>query len=151
MGWPAVLHRIQQGEDERTEFKRWSHSLERVGEAICAFANSTGGLLVLGVGNRGEIEGVAGEPDQVQEKLSDFLKTGLSAPVMVRLGRHTLPEGVVHWLEVQRMRGPVPLSYRGRVFVRRGRGNDQPSDTEFHNAQVFAGREDLRVVESHES
>jgi ATP-dependent DNA helicase RecG len=46
------------------------------------------------------------------------------------LGSHRDPNGWVHWIEVAAMRGPEPLQYQGRVYVRRGRANDQPSTSE---------------------
>jgi len=40
MEWPEIQRRIEQGEDERTELKLWAGFPKRVGEAICALANS---------------------------------------------------------------------------------------------------------------
>jgi len=59
--WTEILERIERGEDEYTEFKRWQGFPKKVSEAICAFANSDGGLLVLGVDDSGKILGVDGD------------------------------------------------------------------------------------------
>ena len=133
MEWPEVQQRIQQGEDEHTELKLWAGFPKRVGEAICALANSDGGLLALGVGDDGEIVGVNEDPDEVQEKLTSFLQTGLrglSSPVPARLGRHALDSTWVHWVEVRRYRGPEPLRFGSRFYVRRGRASVDPSPAE---------------------
>ena len=49
MNWLDILERINQGEDDHTEFKRGLGNLKPVGRAIAAFANTDGGVVVLGV------------------------------------------------------------------------------------------------------
>lgn len=131
MEWAEVKGRIEAGEDERTELGRLRSFNEKDWqEAVCAFANTEGGLVVLGVTNDGAIDGVPMHPEEVQERLSQALQTALSAPVQARLGRHLDARGWVHWIEVARVRGPEPLRCRGRVLVRRGRASVDPSATE---------------------
>ena len=48
MEWGDVNRRIESGEDERTEFKR-SFDPEKSARALCAFSNTEGGVLILGV------------------------------------------------------------------------------------------------------
>ena len=130
MEWLDVLRRIETGEDERTEFKRGLGDLSAVGKAICAFANTEGGVLILGVTDAQQIVGVRESPERVQERLASFLQTGCSTPANARVGRHRDPIGWVHWLEVPSQRGFEPLLFGGRVWVRRGRSSVQPSPTE---------------------
>ena len=130
MTWPQVLERIERGEDEHTEFKRWQAFPGRVAEAMCALANSDGGLLVLGVDDSGEILGVDADADDVQERLTNSLHTALNAPVQAALGRHNADGRWVHWLAIRRYRGPEPLRRGSRIYVRRGRSSVQPSPAE---------------------
>ena len=58
MEWTHVLARIGAGEDRHTEFKRALGDLSAVGRAACAFANTEGGLIVLGVDDATEVTGV---------------------------------------------------------------------------------------------
>ena len=98
--WLEILERIEAGEDHRTEFKRGASDLQPIGRAICAFANTEGGVLVLGVDDTGMIAGVAEDAKRIQERLTSFLQSGCSAPVSARLGHHRDRNGWVHWIEV---------------------------------------------------
>lgn len=133
MEWTEVLNRIAAGEDERTEFKNHFKDHSAVGKAICAFANTNGGLVLLGISDAQKIIGVAENSEKVQERLTSFLQSGCSSPVSARLGRHEDPNGWVHWLEVPRQRGFEPMRYDGRVWVRRGRSSVEPSPTELQD------------------
>ncbi len=130
MEWLDVLRRIETGEDRHTEFKRGLGDLSAVGKAMCAFANTEGGVIVLGVADAREIVGVKEDAEKVEERLTAFLHTGCSSPVSARTGRHRDPHGRVHWVEVPRQRGFEPLRYDGRVWIRRERSSVEPSPTE---------------------
>ena len=129
MEWLDILQRIELDEGRYTEFKR-GLDLSQVGRAICAFANSEGGVIILGVSPSREIVGVKEESEKVQERLTAFLQTGCSAPVAAQSGRHEDPMGCVHWIEVPRQRGFEPLRYDGWVWVRRERSSVEPSPSE---------------------
>ena len=133
MNWMDILERINQGEDDHTEFKRGLGDLKPVGRAIAAFANTDGGVVVLGVDDAQTIVGVKEDEEAVSERLTSLLHPGLSAPVQARLGRHRDPEGWVHWIEIPRQRGFEPLRRDGRVFVRRGRASVEPSPAELQD------------------
>ena len=130
MEWLDILMRIESGEGRRTEFKRGLGDLSAVGKAICAFANSEGGVIVLGIDDSRAIVGVREDAERVKERLTSFLQTGCSAPVSARIGSHEDPGGWVHWLEVPSQRGFEPMRYDGRVWVRRERSSVEPSPTE---------------------
>ena len=131
MDWIDVLQRIQVGEDAQTELGRFrSFGDKDWQEAVCAFANTEGGLVILGVTDDRAIDGVPMDPQEVQERLSNALHNTFNAPIQARLGYHQDPSGWVHWIEVARVRGPEPLRHKGRVLVRGNRGNREPSATE---------------------
>ncbi len=129
MDWPDVLQRIQAGESRQIEFKR-ALEFRQIGRALVAFANTEGGVLVLGVDDAGVIVGVPGDPAAVQERLTNFLQNGCNAPVRATCGWRETPCGCVHWLDVPRQRGFEPLRYDGRAWVRRGRSSVEPSPME---------------------
>lgn len=130
MEWLDILDRIEAGESAQTEFKSGSVDRSAVGRAVCAFANTQGGVVILGVNDAQEIVGVSEDAESVQERLTSFLQNGCSSPVSGRAGRHEGPNGWVHWLEIPRQRGFEPLRHNGRVWVRRERSSVEPSPTE---------------------
>ena len=130
MEWLDVLRCIEAGESRKVELKRGLSDLSAIGKAICAFANTQGGVVVLGVSDSQEIVGVRENPTKVQERLTSFLQTGCSHPATARLGFHEAPSGRVHWVEVPHQRGFEPMRYGGRVWVRRARSSVEPSPSE---------------------
>ena len=49
MEWTDVLTRIEDAESGQTEFKSELGNLRAIGRAICAFANTEGGVIIVGV------------------------------------------------------------------------------------------------------
>ena len=139
MEWLEILQRIEDGESWRTEFKRGLGDLTAIGPAICAFANTQGGVIILGVSDTREIIGVKEDTERVQERLTSFLQSGCSSPVSARTGHHQDPSGWVHWIEIPRQRGFEPMSYSGRVYVRRARSSVQPSSSELQDIYNIFG------------
>ncbi len=60
--------RIAQGEGKTLEFKRGLPRDEKTARSLAAFANTRGGLLLIGVGDRGELFG-APRPHETMEQL----------------------------------------------------------------------------------
>lgn len=139
MEWLEILDRIRNGEDAHTEFKQGLGNGRAVRRALGAFANTDGGLLILGVDDAGTIVGVRENPESVSERLTDYLQTGLNTPVQGRLDRFEDPLGWVHWIEVPRQRGFEPLRADGRVWVRRGRSTVEPSASELQDLYNLFG------------
>ena len=130
MDWHGILNRIESGEGQKTECTRGLGDGAKVRKALCAFANTEGGVLILGVADDRRIVGVREDAEAVQERLTDFLSTGCSSPVSAKTGRHKDANGWVHWVEVPRQRGFEPLRCEGRVWIRRARSTTEPSATE---------------------
>lgn len=138
MDWLDTLAKIEGGEGDHTEFKS-RLDLPAVGKAICAFANTGGGVVILGVTDARQIVGIDRDHESVQEKLTSFLHSCCGSPVSAVLGEHEDPNGWVHWIQVPRQRGLEPLRYDGRVWVRRGRGSVEPSPAELQELYNMFG------------
>jgi predicted HTH transcriptional regulator len=59
---------MSRGEGMRLEFKRILPREERAARTLCAFANTRGGLLLVGITDRGRVHGVH-HPEEVRETL----------------------------------------------------------------------------------
>lgn len=130
MEWLEVSRSIAAGESYTVEFKRELGNLRQVGGAICALANSDGGVVIMGVRDDGEILGVPGDPLAAQERLLTLLQTGCSAPVFGQLGMHQVSGRTVHWVDVRRQRRYEPFRHGGRFWIRRDRSTVTPSASE---------------------
>jgi ATP-dependent DNA helicase RecG len=56
-----LLELIEKGEDSQTQFKERFESIDVLAAEICAFSNSNGGNIIVGVSDDGEITGLAKE------------------------------------------------------------------------------------------
>ncbi len=82
---PADLAaRIAQGEGKTLEFKRGLPRDEKVARSLAAFANTRGGLLLIGVGDRGELFG-APQPRETLERLRQIAAQVLEPALSVEL------------------------------------------------------------------
>lgn len=66
---------ISSGENEDIEFKESFHSAQEIAKVICAFANTNGGIILLGVKNNKSVVGLKENLDKVQQKLSAAIQT----------------------------------------------------------------------------
>jgi hypothetical protein len=90
----AVRELLERSEGRDLEFKRGLPRGEKIARTLCAFANTRGGVLLVGVDDRGRVLGagkareVAGELDRVAAELLD-------PPLRVEIGIARLGEGPV--------------------------------------------------------
>jgi len=54
----SIAELIRKGEGETIEFKRSLAELREIVETICAFSNTRGGIVLVGVNDKGEVVGV---------------------------------------------------------------------------------------------
>lgn len=97
-----LARRIAEGEGKTLEFKRGLPGAPKVARTLAAFANTRGGLLLIGVGDRGELVG-APRPRETLASLrqvaSEWVEPALE-----------LQAGVVELAGVRLVWGSVPLS-----------------------------------------
>lgn len=119
-----LLHAGVSGESERIERTESESSVEKFGEATCAFANDLAdsglpGHLFIGITDRGAISGVR-NVHAVEQILGSLRSDGLILPPPVMSVRRLAAGGAtVVVAEVQPSDRP-PVRFKGRSFVRAG-------------------------------
>jgi predicted HTH transcriptional regulator len=61
-----LLRLVERGEDVQTEFKRLVHSPEKIAKSMVAFANTSGGVILVGVDDDRRIVGVQSEKEIIE-------------------------------------------------------------------------------------
>ena len=113
MNRKVLLELIQQGESETLEFKRiWKPEYLKT---LCAFANMSGGILLVGINDDAEIIGV--------ENVNTFLETlpkqisdniGITASVIL------LKYNDLDIIQIEIHKSYAPISYHGKFYSRSG-------------------------------
>lgn len=94
-----LLRSIAAGEGKNLEFKRGLPGDAKVARTLCAFANTRGGLLLIGVGDRGEIVG-APRPRETMERLRAVGLERVEPELSVQVGAVLLRAQRVVWCSV---------------------------------------------------
>ena len=127
---------IAGGENERVEMTRAFDKADKIGQAVCAFANDfpdsgEAGILLLGVDNDGTIAGRRIE-DQQLASLGGLKSDGnLFPPPSMSVEKMTFPEGDVVVLTVFPSKYP-PIRYNGQVWIRIGPRKALASEEDIH-------------------
>ena len=114
---------IATGENEQTAFMKERPRLEEVAETLAAFANRSGGTVLLGIQGRArpKVEGLT-EPDAVEELVLDAALT-CTPPMLLPLPRRVMYEGQqVLWVEVPAGL-PHVYSVHGKYLMRENAAN----------------------------
>lgn len=113
---------IEEGENESVEFKRCGNNPEKdLFETICAFANTFGGCILLGVEDDGTIKGIG--PAKVLPITRNILNVvnnpnAFDVPVSMEFDHIGIDGRQVVKIDIPN--SPQMHSYKGKVFERRG-------------------------------
>lgn len=94
-----IAERIAEREGKALEFKRGLPGDTKVARTLCAFANTRGGLLLVGVGDRGELVGAPRPPETVA-RLRAVARERLEPPLDVLAGLVELEGRRIAWCSV---------------------------------------------------
>ncbi|MBI4147951.1 putative DNA binding domain-containing protein [Candidatus Woesearchaeota archaeon] len=112
-----VLEIVKAGETQTTEFKRTAS--KDVGKTICAFANTSGGLLLIGAEDNGAIIGVPSQKlDEIQQHIYHSQQECNPPPVCSILPVNT-ENGKVLVVKVPKI-GSGVCYYKNEIYVRVG-------------------------------
>jgi ATP-dependent DNA helicase RecG len=124
MNRPILADLIALGEGFTTEFK---HALPSdLGREICAFANASGGVILIGVDDAGTVIGVQ-DHNRLKSQVQSVARSA-DPPVAVAVDS----EGDVLRVTVPEQHGK-PYSFRGRFFIREGATCQQLSRDEIRD------------------
>ncbi len=121
MNQVGLSNLVALGEGFTTEFKRAGTSA--LGREICAFANATGGTILLGVADDGEVCGVANHNRLKSEVLS--IARSAAPPIAVEIES----AGKVLCVRVPAQQSK-PYSFGGKFYIREGSSSQQMSREE---------------------
>lgn len=109
------------GEGFTTEFKRSGTS--NLGREICAFANATGGVILIGVTDAGEIVGVK-DHNRLKSEVQAVARSA-EPPIAVEI--ESVDEVLVVTVPAQHSK---PYSFGGKFFIREGASSQQMTRSE---------------------
>ncbi|MGH9472039.1 MAG: ATP-binding protein [Terriglobales bacterium] len=110
---------VAQGESDELEFKKSTAQLPRAGETLCAFANTRGGRVLVGIGDKGRIEGQVISDGTLQE-IATVLRR-FEPPLQVGIERVPAADGrEVLALSAEAAPDLLPCVYDGRAYQRIG-------------------------------
>jgi len=119
----GLLEMIKKGEGETLEFKEGFGEEREILETICAFSNSRGGRILIGVDDRGRIKGVALGKNTLQNFLNK-VKSSIE-PVLLPQVEQVEVEGKTVVI-VQVAEGMnKPYFFKGVAFKRVGKSNQR--------------------------
>lgn len=94
-----IVNLIAKGEGKNVEFKRGLPRDEKTARSLCAFANTRGGLLLIGVGDRGETVG-APHPRATAKRVLEIAAGRVDPPLVVRVGCVEIESKPIVWCSV---------------------------------------------------
>jgi hypothetical protein len=134
-----VRRRIAGGEGKELEFKRGLPRDAKTARTLCAFANTRGGLLLVGVGDRGELLG-APRPREVLQRLRAIALEHVEPPVPLEAGSLALDGVRLVWASVplspRRPHACTDEEGRAAVVVRAGSSNRVATGATLRGIQV---------------
>lgn len=103
---------IKQPESEKLDFKRNLSSLDGVVKDICAFANTSGGMVVIGIDDDGSVVGLD-DPQQDEERLMSAVSDRLEPRPTVQVRRATIDGKPLLLASLAFQAGPVHVKAKG--------------------------------------
>lgn len=96
-------------------------------EWICGFANTTGGVLYIGVDDNGKVVGLGNAAQSLLDKLPGKIKDSLGILTEVKLEK----ENDLAYISIKIDKYPIPISYHGKFYLRSGRSNHEATSSEY--------------------
>ncbi|HEU24284.1 MAG TPA: winged helix-turn-helix transcriptional regulator [Mesoaciditoga lauensis] len=112
-----IINILATGENEKVEFKE--KVSERTIESLCAFANTFGGTMIIGVSDKGKIKGVIDAKDQIR-KISDYANS-VVPPIAIEISEFKIEKLTIIIVKVRKSN--AFHSFKNIVYMRVGNNN----------------------------
>lgn len=109
----------KQDESQELERKEFFPGREKAARTICAFANTNGGALILGIKKGGKIIGVSGDIDELQRKIS-AASQDIKSPPLISQEVHKIEDKNVLFIIVHKANDGNFHTFQGTIYVRIG-------------------------------
>ncbi|MFH1317011.1 MAG: RNA-binding domain-containing protein [Candidatus Woesearchaeota archaeon] len=119
MNKKEILKLLEQPESHNLELKETLHSEQKISQTICSFANTDGGILIIGVDNKRSIVGFKEDPDQTQQRLSACNQSISPAP-LINIELHYFDKNPVILVIIHKADTTNFHTYKGIIYVRIG-------------------------------
>ena len=114
-----LLEKIYLGEDSTIEFKRELPERKELSDEMAAFANASGGVILIGVGDNGEIVGIDRESlDRAEKTVVEICQDSIAPPVHIVTEKRRIDEKNV--IKVDVSRSPFVHRSANGYFIRQG-------------------------------
>lgn len=110
---------ISQGENQEVEFKESFHSNQEASKTLCGLANTLGGILLIGIDNKGGIKGIKENSDKLQQQISSANQCVSPVPT-ISIELHKIEGKSIVLVIVQKASGRSYYTFQGAIYVRIG-------------------------------
>lgn len=115
-----LLEIIERGEDSRHQFKRNVTNIKSLSQEICAFANSKGGMLIIGVEDSGEIVGLTAQDIRRLNQLISNAASEIRNPINPETENIKVEDKLVLVVHVPEGRDKPYFASDGAIYVKSG-------------------------------
>ncbi len=124
----------QQGESHRLEFKE-SFGKE-VPETVAAFSNASGGVILIGIDNKGRVKGVTVN-DEILKEWANIIKQSTQPQIFPEISPYEIDGMTIVMVKVQEY--PIkPVSVKGKYYKRTGASNHLITLDEIVEMQLYS-------------
>jgi ATP-dependent DNA helicase RecG len=128
---------LQQGENSSVEFKEHGVKPESLAKEMVAFANSQGGIILLGVTDQGTVTGIPAEQG-LEEWAMNIARDRVIPALEIQFHQHTLDNKILAEIIIPKGKDK-PYQTSGKYYIRVGSTNRMASQSELMRLFQAAG------------
>lgn len=128
---------ISQGESETLEFKESLQLKDEIGETVSAFSNSKGGIILVGISDRGEIKGLQTGKKTVTD-LAEYIKRNTDPQVFPQIEVCEIDNDQIISIRIKES-GEKPVFFKNHAYKRVGDTNQKIPSSEIRKLARESG------------